>query len=269
MGKEQDFYIGEDGLEYCSKCHTPRQGRFLFMGREITVHVLCSCEQERQQRVRKEHEEQEFRNQVLRNRAICFHDKSMNDWTFDADDGSNPSMEKGKAYISAWNKMREKGAGLLLWGSVGSGKTYMAACIANALLDKGKSVLMRDFAEISNISVFDSAEFVKTISVYDLLILDDLGAERKSEFALQNVFQVINRRWESGKPLIITTNLTIEQIRKMASSDDLQYQRIYDRILGMCTPVMVTGKSKRTITAAKNMELVKRVIADGEDTGNE
>ncbi|MBR1572096.1 MAG: ATP-binding protein [Lachnospiraceae bacterium] len=97
--------------------------------------------------------------------------------------------------------MKRTRTGLILFGGVGSGKTYMAACIANALLDQGKRVLMKDFAEISNISVFDSEEYMKSLSQYDLLILDDLGAERRSEFALQNVFNAVNRRWESGKPL--------------------------------------------------------------------
>ena len=85
----------------------------------------------------------------------------------------------------------------MLWGGVGTGKTFMAAAIANALLEEGRRVKMTDFSEISNISVFDSAEHVNALIGYDLLIIDDLDSERKTEFAMQNVFDVINRRWES------------------------------------------------------------------------
>ena len=94
---------------------------------------------------------------------------------------------------------------------------------------------------------------------YDLLILDDLGAERNSEFAMQNVFDVINRRWESGKPMIITTNLTLEQMRE-AERVDMNKQRIYDRILDICKPVLVDGSSKRIESGHKKMEILREVF---------
>ncbi len=81
-----------------------------------------------------------------------------------------------------------------------------------------------------------------TGSSFDLLILDDLGAERKSEFALQNVFNVEDRWWSSEKPMIVTTNLTPEEMEKR---QDQAMERIYDRIFGRCTPVSVTGPSQR------------------------
>ena len=68
---------------------------------------------------------------------------------------------------------------------------------------------IKDFARISNISKFDADEYVKSLDSYALLIIDDLGAEQDSEFALQNIGNVINRRWTSGKPLIVTTNLDL------------------------------------------------------------
>ena len=152
---------------------------------------------------------------------------------------------------------------VILFGGVGSGKTYMAAAIANALLDKGLRVLMKDFAEISNISIFDSEEYVKSMSDYDLLILDDLGAERKSEFAMQNVFNVVNRRWESGKPLIVTTNLSLAEMKQLRARDDIQYQRIYDRIFDMCVPLCVDGVSKRLSSAESKCEYLSSMLERG------
>mgnify|MGYP002601031212 FL=1 len=98
---------------------------------------------------------------------------------------------------------------MLLWGNLGSEKTYMAASIANALLEQEKKVLMTDFTRICNISKFDAEEYVKSLDSYALLIIDDLGAEQDSKFALQNIGNVINRRLTSGKPFIVTTNLDL------------------------------------------------------------
>ena len=101
--------------------------------------------------------------------------------------------------------------GLLLWGDVGTGKSFFAGCVANALLDKGVPVLMTNFAKILNsltgIYPQDRNEFINSLNQYSLLIIDDLGVERNSEFALEQVFHVIDSRYRSMKPMIITTCL--------------------------------------------------------------
>ena len=107
--------------------------------------------------------------------------------------------------------------GLLLWGDVGTGKSFFAGCVANALLDKGVPVLMTNFAKILNsltgIYPQDRNEFINSLNQYSLLIIDDLGVERNSEFALEQVFHVIDSRYRSMKPMIITTNLTLEELK--------------------------------------------------------
>ena len=252
-------YIGDNGLLYCDTCHMPREMKFPMpmFGKDYIVHVMCACEKEAYDIEQKHRQRRDFEDMVARNRSVCFSEKQMYKWSFEEDNGSVPAMEKAKAYVDEWDRVLKKNIGLLLWGGVGSGKTFMAAAIANALLDQGYKVLMRDFAQISNISVFDSEEYVKSLSDYSLLILDDLGAERKSEFAMQNVFNVINRRWESGKPLIVTTNLTLAE---MKAKENLQELRIYDRIFSMCTPLCVNGESKRLEKDQQNKEILKEIF---------
>ena len=85
-------------------------------------------------------------------------------------------------------------------------------------------------------------KFIDSLNRYTLLIIDDLGAERKSEFMQEQVFNIIDARYRSGLPFIITTNLTADEIKK---PQDVGYSRIYDRILERCFPVEVTGASRR------------------------
>ena len=74
--------------------------------------------------------------------------------------------------------MKDRSSGLLLWGDVGTGKTFFAGCIANALLDKGIPVLMTNFARILNTLAGMHSEdrnlFIDSMNRYSLLIIDDL-----------------------------------------------------------------------------------------------
>lgn len=86
-------------------------------------------------------------------------------------------------------------------------------------------------------------------------ILDDLGAERSSEFMRETVFNVIDSRYRAVRPFIITTNLTAEELKK---PHELEYQRIYDRILERCFPVEISGKSRRRENLKKSYFDIKK-----------
>ena len=99
--------------------------------------------------------------------------------------------------------------------------------------------------------------FLFALASYQLLIIDDLGVERNSGYALEIIFSVIDRRIRSGRPLIITTNLPLKEIK---SETMLDKRRIYDRILEMCTPMYVGGASKREAIASMKMEKAKTLL---------
>ena len=263
---EPEDYTGEDGLLYCGKCRTPKEAYFpadkaTLFGRDRHP-AECDCQ--RAQRMEREAAEQQrkHRDKVEELKRRGFTDPAMREWTFANDNGRNPQMKTARFYVEHWEDMKAGNIGYLLWGSVGTGKSYLAGCIANALLEQDVPVLMTNFPTILNrmTGLFGSerADFLASLNAYDLLILDDLGAERGTEYALEQVFAVIDARYRSRKPLVVTTNLTLDALKH---PDDLAHARIYDRILEICAPILFGGENLRVEkanemkTAARNLLL--------------
>lgn len=257
-GPEQ--YLGEDGLIYCGKCHTPVQCRITFEGRERIMPCICKCQKEERERQEQRMKEEEQLLYVRRLKAAGIQERHLQDWTF-ASATDTPSVQMAKRYTENWKKVKAENLGLLLWGDVGTGKSFLAACIANALLEKGVPVLMTNFSKILNqMGAMYSDEryrYIASFNRFSLLIIDDLGIERNTEYALEQVYAVVDERYKAGFPLIITTNLTISQLR---NPEDVAHARIYSRILEMCTPVHVPGLDRRTAIGKSKQELVKEVL---------
>jgi len=236
-------YMGEDGLLHCSVCHQKTETivKHPFTGEEKKVRCICACKTEAEK-----FKDRQLQEELERKRRICFSETNMKDWNFANDDRRNAKLSDAmQNYVKNFTDFRKDGKGLLLHGTVGTGKTYFSACIANALIDEGYTVLMTNFARLTNQiqGMFDGKqEFIDSLNRYSLLIIDDLGAERKSEFMQEMVFNIIDSRYRSGLPFIITTNLTTDEIKK---PQEIGYSRIYDRILERCFPVEVSGVSRR------------------------
>lgn len=234
-------YMGSDGLLHCLKCGDPIETTITVpnLG-ERKVRCICSC----RAKELNAHEEKKRQEERERNRRTCFSGSKMMNCTF-ADSDLTDQLKMAENYVKNFSDFRKKGKGLLLYGTVGTGKSHIAACIANALIDEGSKVLMTNFATMVNIlqSSFDGRQaYIDGLNNYALLILDDLGAERKSEYMQEQVYNIIDARYRSGLPMIITTNLTAEELKKPS---DIGNGRIYDRILERCHPVEVKGQSIR------------------------
>jgi DNA replication protein DnaC len=243
---EQGDYYGDDGLLYCGKCGTKKQTRITIFGKERTPFCLCKCEVERRDREESERKRLEFEKRVKEYRRMGFPESDMQDWTFANDDGANEKISTvARNYFENFEKMHKDGKGLLLFGKTGTGKSFAAACIANALIDKGHPALVTNFARIRNTAqgLFDGRqEYFDSFNRFPLLILDDLAAESKSEYMQEIVYEVINTRYLAGLPLIVTTNLTAEELKHPA---DVTNQRTFSRLFEMCIPIEVTGTDRR------------------------
>lgn len=257
--EQGDFII--DGLLYCGKCKTPKQGRFQMPWGEVTPMMLCKCESERRDREEEERKRAEFLKKTKEYRKMGFPESDMEHWTFANDDLTNEKITKAmQNYVDNFEELRKTGKGLLLYGTVGTGKTFAACEVANALIDKGYPVLVTNFARLTNTiqGMFEGKqEYIDSLNRFQLLVIDDLGAERKSEFMQEMVFNIIDSRYRSGLPLIVTTNLTIEEIKK---PNDIGNTRIYDRIIERCFPVEVTGGSRRRKAVRDGYEDMKALL---------
>ena len=255
---ERSDYTGEDGLLYCGKCHKPKEAYFPEARHCLGLTVT------RQRAVREEREAAEQRRRHLDTveelKRRGFTDPTMRDWTFENDNGRNPQAGIARRYVEHWEDMRADNIGCLFWGGVGTGKSYLAGCIANALMEKEIPVHMTNFALILNdlAANFEGRnEYIARLCRYPLLILDDFGMERGTEYGLEQVFNVIDSRYRSGKPLIVTTNLTLDDLR---NPEDTAHSRIYDRLLSMCVPVRFTGDNFRQEAAQAKLERLKNLM---------
>lgn len=245
---EDEYIDPADGLIHCKKCGGNRQTAFPCFGKSgyFMPRCICPCQAEAE-RQRKEAEEQRNRMEsIKRRRAQGLQDRYLYDYTFANDNGKNPLMKKARAYVEHWDEAYRDNTGLLLFGDVGTGKSFFAGCIANALLDRDIPVLMTNFPTIldrlTGIFSEDRVDFIASLGMYDLLVIDDLGVERNTEYAMEQMFTVIDGRYRSRKPMIITTNLKLEEIK---NPPDLAHARIYDRILEWCAPVLFSGRNFR------------------------
>lgn len=256
-----------DGLLYCGKCHTPKQCRIEILGEIRMPYHLCQCEEERDRKM----QAQKRQEQIERMRSACFPDTEMCGWRFEADDGTGDkkAMSVMKNYAKHFDVMCQKQLGLLIFGDVGVGKSFAAACVANALLDKGYSCYMTNFSRIFNElwSVSDKQEYMNHLNHNSLLVIDDLATERSTEYASEIVTAVINSRCNTGKPVIITTNLKPDDLlhpkntSNFKSDDEIvRKKRVFSRLFEMTIPVQYTGTDRRRKIMQQNCAGVRDLL---------
>jgi DNA replication protein DnaC len=121
---------------------------------------------------------------------------------------------------------------------------------------------MTNFAAILNdltVSFDGRNAYLERLNRCRLLILDDFGMERGTEYALEQVYNVIESRTRSGRPLIVTTNLSLSELQ---NPTDTAHARIYDRVLELCIPICFTGESMRRARAGTKMDRLKTMMQE-------
>ena len=267
--QEGDDFYGEDGLLYCGNCKSRKERKlripdFAHLGveREVIVPVVCRC---RQEEIKKAKRRQELEEEMQNLKRLSLIEEKFRNATlanFQKTEDNQKLYAVAKKYVDSFIQMEQDNQGLIFYGAAGTGKSYTAACIANELLKSWTSVVMTSFVKILQEiqkPQTDENEFMEKLNSPRLLIIDDLGTERNTEYALEKVYNVIDSRYRVKKPLILTTNLSLQE---MQDASDIRYKRIYDRIFEMCYPVRATGRSWREQEAARRFDRMKKLMEE-------
>lgn len=271
QNREPEDYVDEDGFLCCGKCHDRKQMDVTLPtglspgedGKTIRVGCLCKCGQEKAERERQERERREFETRMERLRRDGITDPAYLKHTFAQDDQRNPKIsDVCRKYVDNWAEMKAQNIGILFYGDVGTGKSFLACAIANALLERLVSVSVTNFPRILNSlqGSFDDErqKRIDRLQHYSLLVIDDLGVERDTSYSVEQVYNVVDTRARSGKPVIITTNLSMKDLENPPS---LAYKRIYDRVLEMCPiRLKMVGESRRASNASDRRDAARRIL---------
>lgn len=272
--RRQGDFIGEDGLLRCGTCGEKRQA-YISVAKPLPenpnhhermlVATFCKCDEEREEKQKRERRAEKDMEYVEKLRATSLMDDMFKCSTFDRFETNKfnaKNLKLCKRYAEAFDQMLEKNQGLLLWGGVGTGKSFAAACIANYLLDRKVPVVMTSFVKILSAIQKDSGQeehIIARLNRAKLVIFDDLGAERGTPFGIEKVYSIVDSRYRRQLPMIVTTNLTMDE---MKADRDVNFSRIYDRLFETCYPMQFTGPSWRRVEAGSRFAEMSKLLED-------
>lgn len=259
---EGSYYIGEDGLKHCTVCNEPIEIKIHWPWGDKTETCMCKCRTEAYHADMAALKTDETGLQIMRytdiNRRL---NPSISDMTFEKDNGSQPKLSFCREYAKNFPDKMKRGSGLILLGPCGTGKSFGAACILNSVLNQGYRALMisiEKIAEQAEEAGFEGkGEYFDDLMNIPLLILDDLGTARETEYMMEITNRVISDRDKSMKPLIVTTNIPYEDIKNPRTDD---WARIWSRINARAIPINFSGTDKRSESAAKLRDETRKQI---------
>lgn len=272
--KRPGDFIGGDGLLYCGVCGEQRQ-KYISVPNptdadpdrhdEVLVTTPCRCDREKEAEQKRIEQAEKDMAYIEKLRGASLMDDKFKSSTFENFQTTKfnaRNLKLCKRYATAFDQMLEKNQGLILWGDVGTGKSYAAACVANYLLAHKTPVVMTSFVKILAAIQKDRDQEERIISKLNrakLVIFDDLGAERDTSFGIEKVYSIVDERYRKQLPMILTTNLTLDQMKQ---ETDIRFSRIYDRIFETCYPIQFTGPSWRRVEAGNRYAEMSKLLGD-------
>lgn len=220
-----------------------------------TMPAFCDCEKGREARkafIELPSSQEHFKTwkmekieKMLKKSGVAerFRTKRLSDLT------DSPALLKlCNSFVDNWEKAKKEGWGLYLWGNVGTGKTHTATAIANELIERHFVTVM--FVSIADVAArvrktFDSNQKDQDETLWEdmkkaeLLVLDDFGMEKPTDWLKEQLFLVVNERYERQMPIIATSNQSLEDIAKA------HFPQVASRLVEMCKAVRFAGEDRR------------------------
>ena len=229
--KDNDF-TNDQGLIMCGTCKKPLQT--FIDGASIKLFVPCDClvsSWENSKRLQENKDSDNLKNDIIKK---AFHDEKLRKVTFESVRSLSAPQLDIKSYADNFVEFKQKGVGKLIFGDIGSGKSFAAISLANRLIDCGFSVKYSSLSRLYcsfNSSNFDSLlDYLKS---FDLLIIDDFLDGSETNGFLSAVHQIINSRVESSLPIVIVTNLLMSHMKNHTNIPSAQ---IFSKLFKVCLP---------------------------------
>ena len=195
-----------------------------------------------------------YKEAYMRNRL-----KNYNFENFRTTDESKKVLDLAKKFTQDCTQNRQKD-GLILIGDSGSGKTHLASAIANKLIENGEIVLMGRLSFLLD-KVKDTfkkrdnseRELIELYSNIDMLIIDDLGTEKISEWMLEKLFVIVSERYENNLPIIIATKFNKNGLMKRfeQSKDKELMEATISKLYQMCYAIKLEKQKEKASTSNK------------------
>ena len=145
-----------------------------------------------------------------------------------------PIVSEVRRYVRNIDARLDEGRGLWLMGDVGTGKTTLAMIVSKAALDAGRSVAIYSLPRLLNLirgaieTESGMIGFLERLTAVDLLHIDDLGVENTTEWVLEQLYSIVNTRYEDERAMIVTTNLRYEELVQQLG------ERTISRLVAIC-----------------------------------